>query len=207
MIGETSGRGSARLPEIRIYFRGRPAVSLPPWAQAVSISVVIGAAACLAYLINGRIGDKRLAADREAALVRAETADAALQRSLAVLRDELALSARDRHQAQSRVAVLTSEAATRSEQYRAVGHALDQTQQMLRQADAKNAELAARLDRDHADQAAQAAEFAKYRADLDLIASQIQQLGARRGSPAAAIGCGSSSAASGRNCRSCGWRR
>ncbi len=180
MIGETSDRGSGRLPEIRICFRGRRAVSLPPWAQAVSISVVVGAAACLAYLANGRIGDKRLAADREAALVRAETAGAALQRSLAALRDELALSARDRHQAQSRVAGLTSEAATRSEQYRALGLAFDQTRHLLQQADAKNAELAARLDRDHADQAAQAAEFAKYRADLDLIAGQLQQLSAGR---------------------------
>ena len=185
MIGETSDRGRRRLPEIRICIRGRPAVSLPLWVQAVFISVVIGAAACLAYLANCRIGDKRLAADREAALSRAETTDAALQRSLAALGDELALSARDRQQAQNRVFVLTSQAATRSEQYRALGLALDHTRQTLQQADAKNVELAARLDRDHADQAAQAAEFVKYRADLDLIASQLQQLGARRGSPAA----------------------
>ena len=102
MIAETPGRGSRLFPEICINLRtGRRSaqIFLPPAVQVAAASAVVAFAVAVCYFIVGRSGYERAVADKQAAVVRAETANADLQDEVASLRDELALAARDRQQA------------------------------------------------------------------------------------------------------------
>ncbi len=102
MIAETPGRGSRLFPEICINLRtGRRSaqIFLPPAVQVAAASAVVAFAVAVCYFIVGRSGYERAVADKQAAVVRAETANADLQDEVASLRDKLALAARDRQQA------------------------------------------------------------------------------------------------------------
>ncbi|HWO86576.1 MAG TPA: peptidoglycan DD-metalloendopeptidase family protein [Stellaceae bacterium] len=102
MIAETPGRGSRLFPEICINLRTgrRPAqISLPPAVQVAAASAVVAFAVAVCYFIVGRSGYERAVADKQAAVVRTETANADLQDEVASLRDKLALAAREREQA------------------------------------------------------------------------------------------------------------
>jgi hypothetical protein len=82
MVAESSSRGSGRFPEICIHLRTGKRSSqtlLPPVVQITAVSAVIVVAAALSYLGVTRIGYDRVVADKEAAVVRAETANADLQ--------------------------------------------------------------------------------------------------------------------------------
>jgi len=113
MVAESSSRGSGRFPEICIHLRTGKRSSqtlLPPVVQIAAVSAVIVVAAALFYLGVTRIGYDRVAADREAAVVRAETANADLQDTVSGLRDKLALAIWDREQWEERSSALASQA-------------------------------------------------------------------------------------------------
>ena len=115
MVAETSGRGSTLFPEIQIIYRTAARSAqfvLPPVVQTAALLVVIAAAVAISYLGVSRIGHGRLVAGKEAAVVRAETANADLQDEMASLRDELAAAARDREQAEARWSALMGQAET-----------------------------------------------------------------------------------------------
>jgi len=102
MVAETPSRGSRLFPEICINLRTgrRPAqISLPPAVQVAAASAVVAFAVAVCYFIVGRSAYERAIADKQAAVVRAETANADLQDEVASLRDKLTLTARDREQA------------------------------------------------------------------------------------------------------------
>jgi murein DD-endopeptidase MepM/ murein hydrolase activator NlpD len=113
MVAELPGRGGERFPEIGIYFRtaGRLArIAVPPTAQIATAAAAIAVAIALSYFSVGRIRDQRTVADREGAVVRAETANADLQDEVANLRDQLALALRESQQAEANSSALTSQA-------------------------------------------------------------------------------------------------
>jgi len=102
MVAETPSRGSRLFPEICINLRtGRRSaqILLPPAVQVAAASAVVAFAVAVCYFIVGRSGYERAIADKQAAVVRAETANADLQDEVASLRDKLTLTARDREQA------------------------------------------------------------------------------------------------------------
>jgi murein DD-endopeptidase MepM/ murein hydrolase activator NlpD len=131
MAAETPGWETKLFPEIRIRIGTKAPVMLPRWLQAAFLSVLLVVAGALAYLGLSRISYKRLAADKGAAVVRAETANADLRNSVARLQEKLAASARDRKQVEGRVAELTRQTdALRGlvDSTAAKLHSLDQTQ-------------------------------------------------------------------------------
>jgi murein DD-endopeptidase MepM/ murein hydrolase activator NlpD len=112
MVAEIPSRGSARFPEICINLRTRSRSSqivLPPAAQVAAASAIVAFAVMACCFIVNRSGDQRTLADKEAAVVRAETVNAELRDEVASLRAELALAARDRRQADSRYLVLAGQ--------------------------------------------------------------------------------------------------
>lgn len=136
MAAETAGWGSKLFPEIRICFGTKEPLVLPPWMQAVLLSAVLVGAAALCYLGISRSGYKRLAADQQAAVARAETANADLQDDIAGLQNKLTDLGTDRDQAESRVAALGNQAGTLRgllETSEAKLHALEETRDRLSQ--------------------------------------------------------------------------
>jgi murein DD-endopeptidase MepM/ murein hydrolase activator NlpD len=83
---------------------------MAPGAQIAVGSVLIAVAIALCYLSADRIGRDRRLADKETAVLRAETANADLQDEVASLRDKLALALHARDQAEERSSALKSQA-------------------------------------------------------------------------------------------------
>lgn len=79
---------------------------MSPAVQIAALSAIVVTAVALCYLGISRIGYDRLVAETEAAVMRAETANADLQDELASLR---AAAARDRQQADARLSALASQ--------------------------------------------------------------------------------------------------
>src|SRR5438270_2010908 len=103
MVAETSSRGSARFPEIRINFRTgsrSSQIMLPPFVQvAAAASAVVAFAVTVCFFALARPGYERALADKQVAMLRTEAANADLQDEVASLREKLALAARDRQEA------------------------------------------------------------------------------------------------------------
>ena len=102
MVAETPSRGSARFPEIRINFRTGSRSSqtmLPPLVQVAAASAVVAFAVTVCFFALARPGYERALADKQAAMLRTEAANAGLQDEVVSLRDELALAARDHRRA------------------------------------------------------------------------------------------------------------
>ena len=102
MIAETPSRGSSRFPEVRLNLRTRSRSSqilLPPFVQLAAASAVVAFAVAVCFFVLARLGYERALADKQAAMVRTETANAGLRAEVASLRDKLALAARDRRRA------------------------------------------------------------------------------------------------------------
>jgi murein DD-endopeptidase MepM/ murein hydrolase activator NlpD len=102
MVAETPSRGSARFPEIRINFRTGSRSSqtmLPPLVQVAAASAVVALAVTVCFFALARPGYERALADKQAAMLRTEAANAGLQDEVVSLRDELALAARDHRRA------------------------------------------------------------------------------------------------------------
>lgn len=96
-----------------------PAVVLPPVVQAALLLALIAGVAALAVLGCGRIGANRLIAEKNAAVLRVQAANAdlqgniaGLQGNIAGLQGKLAAAARDRRQAAERLATAADEAVT-----------------------------------------------------------------------------------------------
>ena len=102
MVAETPSRGSSRFPEVRLNLRTRSRSSqivLPPFVQLAAASAVVAFAVAVCFFVLARLGYERALADKQAAIVRTETANAGLRAEVASLRDKLALAARDRRRA------------------------------------------------------------------------------------------------------------
>jgi murein DD-endopeptidase MepM/ murein hydrolase activator NlpD len=113
MVADTSGRGGRLLPDIRVQF-GALQVWLPPAVQLAVAASVITFTIALGYLGMERIGRDRVLADKDAAMLRTETANADLHDQLASLKEKLALASHARDQAEARLsAVLASQAQER----------------------------------------------------------------------------------------------
>jgi murein DD-endopeptidase MepM/ murein hydrolase activator NlpD len=112
MVAEIPSRGSRRFPEIRINLctgSRSSQIVLPPAAQVAAASAIVALAVMVCCFIVNRSGYQRTLADKEAAVVRAETVNADLRDEVASLRAELALAARDRQQAAPRYLVLAGQ--------------------------------------------------------------------------------------------------
>src|ERR1700731_1047476 len=102
MVAETPSRGSSRFPEVRLNLRTLSRSSeivLPPFVQLAAASAVVAFAVAVCFFALARTGYERALADKQAAIVRTETANAGLRAEVASLRDKLALAARDRRRA------------------------------------------------------------------------------------------------------------
>src|SRR5207237_8843785 len=88
MVAETPSRGSRRFPEIHINFRTSSRswqILLPPPAQIAAALAVVAFAVAIYYSALSRYGNDKRAGDKEAAVMRAETANADLQDEVASL--------------------------------------------------------------------------------------------------------------------------
>ena len=102
MVAEIPSRGSRRFPEIRINLRAGSRslqIVLPPLVPVAAASAVVAFVVAVGFFALARPAYERALADKEAAMVRAERTNAALQDEVARLRDKLALAARERQQA------------------------------------------------------------------------------------------------------------
>lgn len=108
MVADTSSRGSGRFPEISIHI-GPSKIALPPAVQIAAVSAMTMIVVALCYLGASRVNYDRLSAQREAAVVRAETANADLQDEMASLREKIAAAIGDRQQAEERLLALASQ--------------------------------------------------------------------------------------------------
>ncbi|MGH7114838.1 MAG: hypothetical protein ACREE9_10130, partial [Stellaceae bacterium] len=159
-------------------------MEVPRWAQAAFLFVIMVIAGALASLGISRTGYKRLVADKDATIIQAETANADLKDDVAGLQHELAGLTRDRDQAQSRAAALGAQADTLQGQLHSTQtklKSLNQTRQALRAEQTESAALTVRLTKTEADRAAEAAQFAEYKASLEETARELQQLETSRG--------------------------
>ena len=112
MVVEIPNRGSSRFPEIRINLRTRcrsSQIVLPPAVQVAAGSALIAFAVAVCFFALAWPGYERALADKDAAMVRAETANADLRDEVVRLRAELALASRDRPQATARSPALAGQ--------------------------------------------------------------------------------------------------
>jgi murein DD-endopeptidase MepM/ murein hydrolase activator NlpD len=72
---------------------------LPPFVQVAAASAVVAFAVTVCFFALARPGYERALADKQAAMLRTEAANAGLQDEVVSLRDELALAARDHRRA------------------------------------------------------------------------------------------------------------
>jgi murein DD-endopeptidase MepM/ murein hydrolase activator NlpD len=199
MVAESSSRGSRFFPEIRIDLRSAnrsSLVLLTPIAQIVVASAVILGTTALFYFGVSWLRSAGRAVDQEAAVVRAETANADLH-EIASLRDKLALALRGREQAEWQLSTFAPQAdplrgvstgqvhppAAGSEETAGgkiaqLTQALDQSRRELHQAEAQRVTLAARLSKMEADQTE--TDVRQHRAACEMLAQKLQRVSADR---------------------------
>ncbi len=108
MVADTSSRGRGLFPEIRIHY-GSSQNSVPPAVQIAAVSAAILVTVALCYLGVSRNRQDRLIADKEGAVIRAETANADLQDEVVTLRDKLAHAGRARDQFEAQASASMSQ--------------------------------------------------------------------------------------------------
>jgi murein DD-endopeptidase MepM/ murein hydrolase activator NlpD len=201
MVAASSGQGSRFFPEIRIDLRARhrsSQIRLTPILQVAAASVVIISAAALGYLGLGWLRAAATVADREAAVLQAETANADLQNEIASLRDKLAVTLRSREQAEAQLSTFAAQAdslrgilpsgqvhpsgagleETASIKISQLTQALDQSRRELHQIEVQRATLAARLNKVEADRTE--ASLRQSKAGCEAMARKLQQVSADR---------------------------
>jgi murein DD-endopeptidase MepM/ murein hydrolase activator NlpD len=177
MVAETPSRGSRRFPEICINLRTGSRSSqifLPPPAQIAAALAVVVFAVAVCYFAVSRSGYERTVADKEAAVMRAETANADLQDEVAGLRDKLALATSDRQQALDDIRSRAPQPPGLDEAAGRIGQltqALEQAGRELRQVEAQRAALAARLSKIETDRAGQGQSKGRF----DATTKRLQQ--------------------------------
>jgi murein DD-endopeptidase MepM/ murein hydrolase activator NlpD len=194
MVADIPSRGARLLPEICVHFRtanGWSQILLPRAVQGAAFSAVLIVVIALCYLAIGRIGIHRIVAEKEAAVVRAETIHLGLRDEAARLHDRLDVAVRDRERAEARLFELTAQgdaevAAANAVRIGQLTQALEGTQRELREAHAQRTALAVRLSKIDADQslagqrkgsiAATVKKLQQVSADRDKAASERDQL-------------------------------
>jgi murein DD-endopeptidase MepM/ murein hydrolase activator NlpD len=147
---------------------------LPPPAQIAAALAVVVFAVTVCYFAVSRSGYERTVADKEAAAMRAETANADLQDEVAGLRDKLALATRDRQQALDDIRSGAPQPPGLDEAAGRIGQltqALEQAGRELRQVEAQRAALAARLSKIETDRAGQGQSKGRF----DATTKRLQQ--------------------------------
>ncbi|MGA8549996.1 MAG: hypothetical protein WB678_07140, partial [Stellaceae bacterium] len=96
MVTENRSSGSRVFPEIRICFFGKAPVLLPRWTSAAVLLAMVAGGAGVRHFAAESMAERRLVADAQAALARAQTANAELRGDVAGLGDRLASVARQR---------------------------------------------------------------------------------------------------------------
>ncbi len=180
MDAERSSWGSRVFPDIRISFRtaarSRQLVLSPPM-QAAALSALIAGAGALAYLGVGRLVDDRGVAAKEAAVVRAESANVDLQDDLAQLADKLAAATRDRDAAEGRIAGFADQAGRLRGQLADAQTKLDAIEQRRDELSRQSSEMQQRLA---ASQDADSSTTAKLGRALEEAQQELRQAEAQR---------------------------
>jgi murein DD-endopeptidase MepM/ murein hydrolase activator NlpD len=174
MVTENRSSGSRVFPEIRICFFGKAPVLLPRWTSAAVLLAMVAGGAGVRHLAAESIAERRLVADAQAALARAQTANAELRGDVAGLGDRLASVARQRQ-------AVEADASFEDGRLAELARALAGSRQALDREQAKSTTLTARLGKTEADRAAAAAQFARYQANLSQMVDDLRRLGAARG--------------------------
>jgi murein DD-endopeptidase MepM/ murein hydrolase activator NlpD len=161
-------------------------VSRHPKSVALGTVAVIGLAAS-GYFGVGYVRYERLAAAEQAAVIRAERANADLQDALARLRDQAAAADQALNMAQSRIAALSDEAKkqvavseqvviSKADRIAQLTHALEQAQRDLHLTEAQRVTLMARLSKADVDLTEEQARQQQVQAGLDQWQKKVQQL-------------------------------
>jgi murein DD-endopeptidase MepM/ murein hydrolase activator NlpD len=116
MVADNSGWGSRYFPQIRISFRSSASIALPARLQAALLSSLLAGVSAFAYVGASRLGYEHVAAEKDAAAARAQSANSNLKRQVVGLQDKLAAFTRERVKAQHQAAVLESQAANLRDQ-------------------------------------------------------------------------------------------
>jgi murein DD-endopeptidase MepM/ murein hydrolase activator NlpD len=159
-------------------------------------SLVLGTAAAIGlgasvWLGIGYVRYERLALSQEAAVRRAESANADLQDALARLRDQLGTANQSLGLAQNRMAALRDEASqqiavseqtatSKTDRIGQLSSALDQAQRALHLAEAQRVTLMARLSKAEADMADGHSRQQQAQAGVDQWQKKVQQLSSER---------------------------
>ena len=186
--------GSVSFPEKQRLWRGARSgvefASRYPKSLALGATAVIGLAAS-GYFGVGYVRYERLAAAEQAAVMRAERANADLQDALARLRDQVASADQALNMAHSRIATLSDEAkkqvavseqavTSKGDRIAQLTHALEQAQRDLHLTEAQRVTLLARLSKADVDLTEEQARQQQVQAGLDQWQKKIQQLTADR---------------------------
>ena len=186
--------GSVSFPEKqRLWRRARSGVE---FASRYPKSLALGATAVIGLAVSGYFGIgyvryERLAAAEQAAVMRAERANADLQDALARLRDQVASADQALNMAHSRIATLSDEAkkqvavseqvvTSKGDRIAQLTHALEQAQRDLHLTEAQRVTLLARLSKADVDLTEEQARQQQVQAGLDQWQKKIQQLTADR---------------------------
>jgi murein DD-endopeptidase MepM/ murein hydrolase activator NlpD len=202
MTANSSGWGRRFFPEIRISLPAATSTStvmVSPIVQVAALLAALAGVAALAVLGYGRLGAKRMIAERDAAVMQTQAANADLADDIAGLQARLAIAASGRRAAEDRLTATAGEAAILRDRLAGVetklhalqataaapsapapaarvaelSKALDQTRLALHQAAAEGATLSARLSKTEADRAD---EHARYEAATKQLQSTIGEL-------------------------------
>ncbi len=174
MVTENRSSGSRVFPEIRICFFGKAPVLLPRWTSAAVLLAMVAGGAGVRHFAAESMAERQLVADAQAALARAQTANAELRGDVAGLGDRLASVARQRQ-------AVEADASFEDGRLAELARALAGSRQALHREQAKSTTLTARLGKTEADRAAAAAQFARYQANLSQMVDDLRRLGAARG--------------------------
>ncbi len=174
MVTENRSPGSKVFPEIRICFFGKAPARLPRWTPAAVLLVMVAGSAGVCHFAAKSMAERQLVADAQAALARAQTANADLRGDVAGLGDRLASVARQRQ-------AVEADASFEDGRLAELARALAGSRQALLQEQAKSTTLTARLGKTEADRAAAAAQFGRYQANLSQMVDDLRRLGGARG--------------------------
>jgi murein DD-endopeptidase MepM/ murein hydrolase activator NlpD len=157
---------------------------LPPIIQIGAVAALTLVTVALSYFGITRNGSDRALAEKETAIVQAETANADLQVEVSRLQDRLALVTREREEAKvgsDQADSLRGEGALAK--VGVIGQlkqALAQTQTELRQAEIQRATLATRLGKIEAEHSEQQGSYGQYKASIEAMAKKLNQVSAER---------------------------
>ncbi len=191
--------GSAGFPKRLAFWAGegdRFGFALRRHGSALALGAAALSLAVSGVLAIGFVRYERLAAAQDAAMRRAENANANLQDALARLRDQLGAANQTLTTTQSRIAALNDEAhqqltvseqaaTSKTDRIAQLSHALEQAQRELHLAEAQRVTLMARLSKSEADAAEGRTRQQQAQSGVEQWQKKVQQLTADRDRAAA----------------------